>query len=92
MEAWCRKINSRGNPLSLANGARAVPIIVAIEKKGGNKGTEAFLGGAETVSHLENRQNDKGRGEYESVTKRNLQKLTDVSFAHHGVVIYRERR
>lgn len=39
----------------LANGAWAVRIIVATEKKGGTKDTEAFLGElAETVSHLEN--------------------------------------
>lgn len=44
----------------LANGAWAVPIIVATEKKGGNKDTKAFLGDlAETVSYLENPQNTK---------------------------------
>lgn len=77
----------------LANGAWAVPIIVATEKKGGNKDTKAFLGDlAETVSYLENPQNTKGRGEYQLVAKKDLQRLTNVNFAHHGIVVNRERR
>lgn len=77
----------------LANGAWAVPIIVATEKKAGNKDTKTFLGElVETVLHLGNPQNTKGLGEYQSVTKRELQKLTDGNFVHHGIVINRERR
>lgn len=76
-----------------ANGAWAVPIILATEKKGGNKDTKGFLGDlAETVSHLGNPQNVKGRGEYQSVTKRDLRKLNDLNFAHHDAVLNRERR
>ena len=77
----------------LANVAWAVPIIVATEKKGGNKDTKAFLGDlAETISYLENPQNTEGLGEYQSVAKRDLQRLTNLNFAHHGVVVNRERR
>ncbi len=65
----------------LANGAWAVPIIVATEKKGGNKDTKTFLGElAETVSYLENPQNTKGRGEYQLVAKKDLRGLANVNF------------
>lgn len=77
----------------LANGAWAMPIIVATERKGGNKETKTFLGElAETVSYLENPQNTKGRGEYQSVAKRDLRRLANVNFPHHAIVVNRERR
>lgn len=62
------------------------------KKKGGNKDTKAFFRDlAKTVSYLKNPQNTKGRGEYQSVAKRNLQKLTNVDFTHHGIIVNCER-
>lgn len=66
---------------------------MATEKKAWNKDTTAFLGELEeTISHPGNPQNTKGQGKYQLVTKRDLRKLTEVNFAHHGVVVNRERR
>lgn len=77
----------------LANGAWAVPTIVATEKKGGNKDTKTFLGElAETVSYLENPLNTKRRGEYQSVAKRDLRRLDNENFPHYGIVVNRDRR
>ncbi len=61
---------------------------MAIEKKSRNKDTKTFLGDlVKTISYLENPQNTKRRGEYQSVAKRDLKRSTNVNFIHHSVVI-----
>lgn len=71
----------------MANGVWAVPIIVTTEKKDRNKDKKAFLRTlANTVLYLGNPQSTKKRGKYQLVVERDLQRLTNESFANHGVV------